>query len=199
MVKSLFTALLGFSLIFGFSGCGSNDSKSSSGDATGNGVSTGLSEAGQNLPAEFPAGKYGEINVTSDYKIPKEALFLDVRNPSERYKEAVYAGKHAEGSIDGAIYEIRPGDTINPDFVNDVLSLPEVNGDRSRYIILICNSSSRTQRAAEWLSTPQDQKWRNYDGGGFTRVYHIKGGLNGGHGQDGWEAAGLEIVRAPAN
>ena len=181
-MKHLFSYLVIVGLIVGLTACGGGgDSKKvikesgAGADANDTGV---VADVSDNLPAEFPAGKYGEINVTADYVFPEDALFLDVRNDYERYEKDVHGGRHAKGSVAGAIYEFRPSPKrVNENFISDVLSHPDVNNDRSRYIILICSSSSRTKQAAEWLSTPTNEKWRTYDGGGFTRVYHINGGM----------------------
>ena len=174
-MKQLFSYLVIVGLMVSLTACGGGgDStkviKESGAGADANDTGVGA-DTNDNLPAEFPAGKYGEINVTADYVFPEDALFLDVRNDYERYEKDVHGGRHAKGSVAGAIYEFRPSPKrVNENFISDVLSHPDVNNDRSRYIILICNSSSRTKKAAEWLSTPTNEKWRTYDGGGFTTI-----------------------------
>jgi rhodanese-related sulfurtransferase len=171
-MRKLLISLMAIGLVLGFTACGGGGGSDNT-VLKNDSINTGLT--GTNLPKEFEPGKYGDINLTENYQIPKEALFLDIRNPYERYKEGVHDGRHAEGSVDGAIFQFRPSHVINDNFVNDVLDL--VDNNRSAYIIMICNSSSRTKDAAEWLSTPQDQQWNGRDGGGFTRVYHIVGGM----------------------
>ena len=134
------------------------------------------------LPPLFAPGDYGDIYLDANYTVPQNALFLDIRNRDE------YEQKHAQGAVDGAIFEYRPQYVINDDFVQDVLQHPDVNGDKERYIILICNSGSRSAQAAQWLATPEDEEWNGRKGGGFRRVFHIVGGLHS------WEEHGLPIV-----
>jgi len=199
MRKTLILTLVIFGMIFISTGCGGGGSdnniteRSKDNPSIAPQASVNNNTPKANLPKEFPVGEFGEIKLTADYVIPKEALFLDIRNPWERDRG------YAKGSIGGAVYEFRVAgdesqDELNVDFIDEVLALSEVNNDRSRYIILICSSSSRTKQASQWLSTSQDETWEGHKGGGFTRVYHILGGFHGGKGEDGWEKMGLEVV-----
>ncbi len=122
----------------------------------------------------YAQGEFGNIDLNSSYKIPKEAIFLDVRNSWERdgWKEDQNSWINpnlAQGSIGGAIYEYRDEkDSANRhkrvEFVDEVLDI--VNGDKKQHIILICNTSSRTKKAAKLLADNN-----------FTFVDHIVGGM----------------------
>ncbi len=113
--------------------------------------------------AHFEVGKFAEITLTRSYKIPEDAIFLDVRNDWER------ARGFAVSSVGGVVYEFRENGgggqrKVRDEFVDEVLA--KVNGDKNKHIILICASSSRTKKAAKLLAD-----------NGFGYVEHIKGGF----------------------
>jgi len=109
----------------------------------------------------FEKGQYGDIKLTSNWTIPKNSLFLDIRNDWERIQF------RAKGSIGGAIYEYRNqngGSQLNPNFVDDVIA---VSDNKNKQIILICHTGSRSTAAAKLLSN-----------NGFSNVWQIVGGMN---------------------
>lgn len=142
-------------LMASFTACGSSGS---GGSPNNSDPETGME------PGPFVAGEYGEITLTSDWTVPDNAIFLDIRNDWERVTS------RAAGSVGGAIYEYREpnGDGseryINPNFYEDVLALSD---SEHKEIILICHSGSRTAFAAKLLSD-----------NGFSNVWHILGGMN---------------------
>ncbi len=123
-------------------------------------------------------GNYSEITLTRAFQIPSDALFIDVRNDWERKLDDGYPA----GSLN-AVYEWRTPNasrtaedttkqrSLNSNFVDDVLKL--ANGDKSKHIILICHSGSRTKKAAKLLAE-----------NGFTNVEHIIGGFNAWNAND---------------
>ncbi len=122
----------------------------------------------------LPVGIVNEIVPSSSYRIPDDALFIDIRNEWERAN-----GNYAKESIYGAVYEYRDPNGQNPrrvreEFVSEVLKLAEE--DRHKKIILICHTSSRTTKATKLLVE-----------NGFTDISHIKGGL------DAWKAKNLPL------
>jgi hypothetical protein len=86
-MKRFFKIIFFSGLIVWLTACGGGGSSSS--------------EPTTQLPAPFPPGKFGEIIVNSDFSIPKEALFLDIRDTTERN------GGYAAGTIAGAVFEFR--------------------------------------------------------------------------------------------
>ena len=129
----------------------------------------------------YKQGEFGKIDLNSRYKIPQDAIFLDIRNDWERVQkwreESDKNGKIiwnnsklALGSIGGAVYEYRDekGDKdkkVREEFIDEVLAIS--NNDKNQRLILICNSSSRTKKASKLLSDNN-----------FTFVEHIVGGLS---------------------
>ena len=156
-------------------GCGSGASKNRSFDL--------LSDDNESLMGlgSYTQGEFGEIDVNSTYKVPKKAIFLDIRNDWERMdwqeewsdekKEDIWTNSNlALGSIGGAVYEYRDQEdennrSIREEFLDEVLKISSDN--RAQRLLLICNSSSRTQKAAKFLSDNN-----------FTFVEHVVGGMS---------------------
>ncbi len=186
-VVMFFRFLLVLAVVFGvsFSGCGS--SSSSGGDGVGGKEVSQqkLKEDGGLVSYDYNStqaedGNYKEITLTKEFKIPSDAVFIDVRNSWERSLSAGYPA----GSIGGdVVYEWRTpnadrtGEKVpkernkNGNFINDVLA--KIDKDNTKHIILICHSGSRTKKAAKLLADNN-----------FTNVEHIKGGFNSWNAND---------------
>ncbi len=124
--------------------------------------------------ANLPTATFDTVELDGDYNVSKNTLFLDIRNDWERADQ-----NYAKGSIGGAVYEYRnekdkKDRKVRSEFVSEVLALCEDN--RSKPIVLICQSSSRTLKASKLLVE-----------NGFIDVTHIKGGLSD------WKSSGLPI------
>ncbi len=137
-------------------------------------------------PGPYKRGEFGTVDINSSYKVPKDAIFLDIRNDWEREdkwreKNGIWSNsKLASGSVGGAVYEYRDekgqeSRKVRSEFVDEVLKLS--NNNIHQRLLLICNTSSRTKKAAKLLSDNN-----------FTYVEHVNGGLSK------WEKTGLEMA-----
>ncbi len=155
MIKKSLTLISSSFLVLSLVACGGDTNMSNHNDAN-------TLTPSSTSKAHFEAGKFGTITLTRSYEIPKDAIFIDVRNDWERAKG------FAAGSVGGVVYEFRENGggghrKVRDEFVDEVLS--KVHGDKNKHIILICASSSRTKKAAKLLADK-----------GFGYVEHIKGG-----------------------
>ncbi|OQX73637.1 MAG: hypothetical protein B6D59_05020 [Campylobacteraceae bacterium 4484_4] len=175
--------LFGFLLLVAafLSGCGGGtpQSVSTSSDQPTLSQSPDTSDSEESSPPRTGPytipGTYGTITLENGYKIPKDALFIDIRNDWERQNwqqdgDELVNPNLPQGSVGNAVYEYRDQNRQNPrqvrdEFVDEVLNLAKNN--KHRHIILICHSSSRTKKAAKLLSE-----------NGFTYIEQIDGGLN---------------------
>lgn len=140
--------LIGITLMVGLTGCGGSGTKNNQ-----------EAQPAQEKPV-FGVGEYGTINITPDWEVPSDAVFVDIRDDWER------AAGYPNGSVGGAIYEYREqngASMVNPDFTSDMFFIAQ---DKNKKIIMICHSGARTKAAAELLSSQ-----------GFTNVWYIVGGV----------------------
>ncbi|MBY0430705.1 MAG: hypothetical protein K2Q10_05875, partial [Rhodospirillales bacterium] len=67
-----------------------------------------------------------------------------------------------------------------PDFLERTLAV--TGGDKDKPIALICRSGNRSTKAAELLAAQ-----------GFTRLYNVREGVEGGGAGPGWLKRGLPV------
>jgi rhodanese-related sulfurtransferase len=193
-MRIYFTFFLTLILTFGLTACGGGDTTNTTNtdltsqdmtSPTDKALEQDKQEEEENQPGPFQKGEFGDINLTKQYQLPENALFLDIRNEWERE-----SGNFAKGSIGGAVYEFRiQGDSsqnyIRDEFVDEVLEL--ANNNKNQLIILICSSGSRTGARGNHT---KDSAAKLLSENGFTNVYHIMGGLNG---SNGWKENDLPL------
>ncbi len=182
-MKKIITIVASVGLVLSIAGCGGGGSSGNTNINNGNRNPTGATT--NNIkPGPFSKGQFGDINLTSSYKIPSDAIFLDIRNDYERQEWQENKDRElALGSIGGAVYEYRTKTLpkkdryVRNEFVSEV---EKIAGSKHQKLILICNTNSRTKKAAKLLSD-----------NGFTNVYQINGGMHSNDKYRGWQASKL--------
>jgi len=142
---------------------------------------------------EYPRGEFGNIELTPNYVVPKDAYFIDIRNDweSEVYGASPkgsrlityqFRQKHAKNESED--YSKR---RINPNFVQEINDL--VKGNKYAHIILICATSGRS---GEYGDSSKDSAAKLLSNSGFRYVEHIMGGL---FGDNGWLDNNLPVYK----